>query len=282
MFKYDWLVVLIDYNTKKKKIIVNDRDELIEFYNKTKDNCIYVGYNSRSYDSTILKGIILGMNPKELSDDLIVNGKKPFQISREFNNIRLYSYDTMITRGESLKQLEGFMGHMIKESGVNFNLDRKLTTKEIEETIYYCTHDVEETIKVFENTKSDFDAHFSLIKEFNLPLEYISKTKAQLSAIILEAERLPNLNDEMEYDFPNTVELGSYEYIKEHFDKKRYLTYVNDKGINKKNQLETEVYKLNSVYGFGGFHAAISKYATDNSDGSLIIHSDVALTKWGN
>lgn len=277
MFKYDWLVVLIDYNTKKKKIIVNDRDELIEFYNKTKDNCIYVGYNSRSYDSTILKGIILGMNPKELSDDLIVNGKKPFQISREFNNIRLYSYDTMITRGESLKQLEGFMGHMIKESDVDFNLNRKLTTKEIEETIYYCTHDVEETIKVFENTKSDFDAHFSLIKEFNLPLEYISKTKAQLSAIILGAERLHGLNDEeMQYEFVNCLDLNKFKYIQEWFDNNRYLTYVNDKGKNTSNILKTEVCGVPTQVAWGGLHGCINKLQMNSDEENIIVHSDVA------
>ena len=268
--------MFIDYNTRKKKIIINNRQELIDFYNKTKDNCIFIGYNSRNYDSTILKGIILGMDPKKINDALIVEGKKPFQISKKFNDIKLYSYDTMITKGESLKQLEGFMGHMIKESDVDFNINRKLTQKEIEETIYYCTHDVEETIQVFENTKSDFDAHFSLIKEFNMPLDYITKTKAQLSAIILGAERLHGLNDEMEYDFPSTLKLGKYEYVKEHFDKKRYLTYTNDKGKNKKNQLETQIYGLKSVYGFGGFHAAIPKYTTDNSDGSLIVHSDVS------
>ena len=103
------------------------------------------------------------MNPKELNDKLIIDGLKPFQISKEFNKIQLYSYDTMVNRGESLKQLEGMMGHMIKESDVDFNINRKLTRDEINETIYYCTHDVEETIEVFENTKSDFDAVFGLI-----------------------------------------------------------------------------------------------------------------------
>ena len=122
IFQYDWMVVIIDYNTRRKKIIVNNRDELIKFYELAKDNYIWIGYNSRNYDSVILKGIILGMNPKELNDKLIIDGLKPFQISKEFNKIQLYSYDTMVNRGESLKQLEGMMGHMIKESDVDFNI----------------------------------------------------------------------------------------------------------------------------------------------------------------
>lgn len=276
VFKFDWCVVIIDYNTRKKRVIVNNREELIDFYNKTKDNYIYIGFNSRSYDSIILKSIILGLNPKEVSNKLIVDGLKGFQIHKKINHIKLYSYDTMIDRGSSLKQLEGFMGHMIKESDVDFNIDRKLTEKEIQETIYYCTHDVEETIKVFEYTKSDFEAHLSLIKEFDLPIEYINKTKAQLSSIILGAERLHGLTDEMEYQFLSCISLDKYNYIKEWFDNNRVLNYINEKGIKKPNKLETEVYGLKTIYAFGGLHGAIPKYYTDNSDGSLIIHSDVS------
>ena len=223
VFLSDWLVVMIDYNTRKKKVIINNREELVDFYNKVKDKYIWVGFNSRNYDSTILKAIILGMNPKEINDKLIIEGMKPHQISRKFNDILLYTYDTMVDRNSSLKQLEGMMGHMIKESDVNFNIDRKLTQEELKDTVFYCTHDVEETIKVFEQSKSDFEANLSLIQEFNLPLENISKTKAKLSAKILGAQRLHGLTDEMEYSFPDTLNLGKYEYVKEHFDTKRYL-----------------------------------------------------------
>ena len=98
VFLFDWLVVIIDYNTRKKKVIINNRKELVDFYNKAKDKYIWVGFNSRNYDSTILKAIILGMNPKEINDKLIIEGMKPHQISRKFNDILLYTYDTMVDR----------------------------------------------------------------------------------------------------------------------------------------------------------------------------------------
>ncbi len=277
IFQYDWMVVIIDYSTRRKKVIVNNRDELIKFYELAKDNYIWIGYNSRNYDSVILKGIILGMNPKELNDKLIIDGLKPFQISKEFNKIQLYSYDTMVNRGESLKQLEGMMGHMIKESDVDFNINRKLTKDEINETIYYCTHDVEETIEVFNRTKNDFDAHFALISEFKLPLKYFNKTKAQLSAMILGANKLDDpVSEEMEYEFVDCLELDKYKYVLNWFNENRFLTYVNEKGVTKKNQLEAEIYGLKTIYGYGGFHGAIPKYYVDNSDGSIIVHSDIA------
>ena len=37
VFKYDWMVVLIDYETRQEKVIVNDRDELVRVYLKNKD-----------------------------------------------------------------------------------------------------------------------------------------------------------------------------------------------------------------------------------------------------
>lgn len=276
IFQYDWMVVIIDYNTRRKKIIVNNRDELIKFYELAKDNYIWIGYNSRNYDSVILKGIILGMNPKELNDKLIIDGLKPFQISKEFNKIQLYSYDTMVNRGESLKQLEGMMGHMIKESDVDFNINRKLTKDEINETIYYCTHDVEETIEVFNRTKNDFDAHFALISEFKLPLKYFNKTKAQLSAMILGANKLDDpISEEMEYEFVDCLELDKYKYVLNWFNENRFLTYVNEKGTTKKNQLKTTIAGVPTLFGWGGIHGCIDKYSTDNSDGSIIVHSDV-------
>lgn len=274
VFQFDWMVVIIDYYTKQEKVIINDRDELVRVYERFKDD-IWIGYNSRSYDVNIMKGILLGMNPKHINDKIILENKKGFEISRKFNEIQFHNYDTIVLN-TSLKQLEGFMGENIKESSISFNIKRPLTKDEIEETVKYCRHDVEQTIKVFENTKDDFEAQVGLIKEFNLPTTYIGKTKAQLSATILGAERLHGLTDEMEYEFLDCIKLDKYEYIKNWFDENRALTYTNEKGIVKPNKLTTEVYNLKTVYAFGGLHGAIRKYCSDDSDGSLIVHSDVS------
>lgn len=279
VYLFDWLIVIIDYNTKQKKVIVNDRDELIKTYNKFK-NDIWIGYNSRQYDQFILKAIILGMNPKEVNDKLI-NGTKGFQISKDFNKVPLITYDCILLN-KSLKQLELFMGSDIKETDVDFNLDRKLTRAEIQETIKYCTHDVEETIKVFNATKNDFTAHMSLIQKFDLPMESFGKTKARLTAEILGAERLHDMKDGLEYEFLPTIKLDKYEYIQNWFDTNRQYTYVNEKGTNKKMQLETEVFGIKTIYGFGGLHSARKKYFHKVGENELIVHSDVALTQWGN
>ena len=197
VFQHDWLVVIINPMRRNKEIIVNDRDKLTEYYDRHKDE-IWVGYNSRNYDQYILKGILLGLNPKYINDAIIVHGKKGWQIDRRFNNVQLYNYDTMANaKLMGLKQLEAFMGNNIKETSVPFNLNRRLTQSELDETIRYCTHDVEQTMEVFLKRKSEFDAHIDLIRTFDLPISCVSLTQAQLTAKILGCRKVKR-NDEFD------------------------------------------------------------------------------------
>ena len=69
VFKHDWLVVF--RSQERETIIVNRQDELEAFYQENKTN-VFVGYNSRSYDQYIFKGILAGFNPKEINDFIIV------------------------------------------------------------------------------------------------------------------------------------------------------------------------------------------------------------------
>ncbi len=137
VFKHDWLVVIKDTDTKKTHTIVNNVEELRNFYETNKDN-IWCGYNSRSYDQWILKAIIAGFNPKELNDYIIVEHKPAWKFSSTLFKIQLFNYDVM-TSFHGLKQLEGFMGNDIRETTVSFNIDRKLTEKELQEVIFIVT-----------------------------------------------------------------------------------------------------------------------------------------------
>ena len=63
VFLYDWMVVIINPIDKVKTIIVNDRKALKKYDNEHNEE-IWVGYNSRNYDTFILKGLLLDMKPK--------------------------------------------------------------------------------------------------------------------------------------------------------------------------------------------------------------------------
>lgn len=243
----DWLVVFIDYETKEKTVIINNPKELKQFYENHKDD-IYCGYNSRNFDQFILKGILLGKDPYVITKQLIDEGKKGFQILRNANSIKLNNFDVS-TGFHSLKQLEGFMGSMIKESDIPFDIQRPLTQQEIEETIKYCTHDVEQTIEVFERRKSEFTSQLGLIEAFNLGMDQFNKTKAQLSAHILGAVKQESIDDEFDYDIPKTLMLSKYKYI--------YDWYMNPRNWTYNRKLETLVAGVPHVFGNGGIHGAI-------------------------
>ena len=88
----DWLVVIIEPEIRKETVIVNNEKKLRAFYEEHK-SYIWVGFNSKHYDQYILKGILLGMNPKTINDKIIIDGMDGWQISRAFNEIPLNNYD---------------------------------------------------------------------------------------------------------------------------------------------------------------------------------------------
>ncbi|NFS06284.1 hypothetical protein FDE99_00535 [Clostridium botulinum] len=260
VFKHDWLVVIKDTDTKKTHTIVNNVEELRNFYETNKDN-IWCGYNSRSYDQWILKAIIAGFNPKELNDYIIVEHKPAWKFSSTLWKIQLFNYDVM-TSFHGLKQLEGFMGNDIRETTVPFNIDRKLTPSELKEVSFYCNHDVEQTMEVFINRIEEFEAHMGLIKNFKLPLKYISKTKAQLSSIILGADKTER-EDEFEITIVPTIKINKYKEI--------LNWYKNPLNRDYKKSLEIEVAGVPHIFGWGGLHGARDKYQNEG----VFINSDV-------
>lgn len=262
VFSHDWLVVIIDVVNQVKTVIHNDRDGLIEYYEKHKKD-VWIGFNSRRYDQYILKAIIVGLNPKELNDWIIEKDRPAWEFSDLLREVPLNNYDVMSNIDRGLKAFEGFMGNDIKETSVPFNIDRPLTESELEETIKYCTHDVEQTIEVFIQRKSDFDAQIGLLKMFQLPLSDISRTKVQLSAKILEA-RKHTYHDEFDISFPPTLRLSKYKHIMD--------WYKNPSNRDYTKSLDVMVAGVQHSFGWGGVHGAIEKYVGEG----YFVNMDVA------
>lgn len=264
VFKEDWLVVIIDMTKKKEYVIINDPDEL-ERTHKANINEIWVGFNSRHYDQYILKGILCGFEPKKINDYIIARGNPGWKFSSLLRNVKLINYDVMTGIDRGLKTFEGFMGNDIKESSVPFDIDRKLTQAEIEETVKYCRHDVEQTVEVFLERKDDFEAHMGLVKlackDKPLDLFLLSKTKVQLSSIILDANKKER-NDEFDIDFPSTMIIEKYRSVVDWYMNPENRKYNEDPNNpkSKKMQCNIMVAGVPHVFAWGGVHGAISKY----------------------
>lgn len=261
VFAHDWLVVIINPAEEKETIFHNDREGLAAYYESHK-NEIWCGYNSRNYDSIILKSILLGFNPKAINDHIILQGLKAWQIDPNLRKVRLYDYDSYILN-TGLKQLEAFMGNDIRETSVPFDLPRPLTPEELELTVGYCRHDVEQLIEVFTRKIDDFNAQMDLIHTFKLPLSYISKTKAQLTAEILGCTKRERF-DEWNIKIVDTLRLDKYAYVKEWF--------LNPANHNYDKSLEATIAGLPHSFGWGGLHGAPDKPLHRKG---LLIHVDV-------
>lgn len=265
VFMHDWILVGVDPIKQKEYVIVNNKSELESLYKEYKKD-IWVMYNGRNYDQYIIKSILLGFNPKQVNDWIIVKDRKGWEFSSLFNKIPLNLFDVMPNPPVSLKTLEGFMGKNIHETSVPFDIDRKLTEKEIQETIGYCRDDVYNTIDVFIRRKNEFDSQMQLIKAFNLPLSHLGKTQAQLAAIIIDAKK-KRFNDEWNIRLPENVQLGKYKHVGDWF--------LNSENHNSDAKLETLICGLPHTIAWGGIHAGISKTQVYCSPDEVIFDVDV-------
>lgn len=293
VFKEDWLAVFIDVTRRKEYVIVNDPDKLKTLYEANiKD--IWVGFNNRHYDQYIMKGILLGMNPKRINDWIILEEREGWQFSKAFNRVPMINYDVMPNPPVGLKTMEGFLGSNIKETGVPFDINRKLTKAEIEETIKYCRHDVEQTIKIFLEKIDEFNAMHGIVQAFPkmVSLSNIGDSEARITAKVLGCVK-QDFNDEFDYFFLPCLRLNKYKYVQDWFEEKKKEALTMDlqncdkydkKLWYKSQNLETIVAGIPHSFGFGGLHGAESKPIHKTGQ---ILHVDVnnyypsMLIAWG-
>lgn len=293
VFKEDWLAVFIDVTRKTEQVIVNNPDELKALYEANTSN-IWVGFNNRHYDQYIMKGILLGMNPKRINDWIILEKREGWQFSSVFNKVPMTNYDVMPNPPVGLKTMEGFLGSNIKETGVPFDINRKLTKAAIEETIKYCRHDVEQTIKIFLEKIDEFNAMHGIVQAFPnmVSLSNIGDSEARITAKVLGCVK-QDFKDEFDYFFLPCLRLNKYKYVQDWFEEKKKEALAMDlqncdkydkKLWYKSQNLETIVAGIPHSFGFGGLHGAAD---TPIHKTGQILHVDVnnyypsMLIAWG-
>ena len=275
VFAHDWLVCFKNKATGKWLDIVNDNDAVKELFDD-KEN-VFIGYNTNSYDKWIMRGVIEGFSPEELKalNDWIIAGNPAWKYPDfapggfKLNNIDVYldAYPT------SLKGLEGHLYMNIVESSIPFDYPKKLTKKQIKETIKYCRHDVDAALAIYD-LRTDYFAN--KVKVGDLAgmeqLDASALTNAQLTAKMLKANGAEH-NDEFCLTFPSDV---IYEYIPqgvvdffqeaidnaETYDPKEkcYDFFIGDCPVK---------------VAWGGIHAAIPQYEFKEGNGRLLFDADV-------
>ena len=149
-----------------------------------------IGFNIKGYDLRILNAIMNNCDPArvyEVSKAIIAEDE-----SDVFNNYTFWNkfnfsdlYDDW--RFGSLKEFESNIGMSIQESEVSFDKE-DLTEYDKQETIKYCKHDVEATVKLLESRRDYLDSKKMLSEMYDIPIDKALKsTNAKLCALVLEA-----------------------------------------------------------------------------------------------
>ena len=251
VFKYDWLFVFKKVGTDHYDVIINDTNKLNEFYENNKDK-LFIGFNNRAYDNLIFKGILSGIEPIRISR-MVIEGKQPYLIQKSLG-IKSYKLNSMDLiqdiLGMSLKEAEGYMCMSIEESNVDFDLDRPLTVDEINETVFYCKHDVDATEQLLQVRLPYIKSKMNLVKMFDLPSTCLEYTNAKLCSTILDAHRKEH-DDELTYDLPDELILGKYKDILE--------LYTQDT-LDYSKKLKFNIAGVEHIYAYGGLHGAIENF----------------------
>lgn len=313
-------MLIYDYETFKKNVLLGvlneqtgeifqswDIEEIVDFTKKNLEN-VWVGYNCEHYDKPILHGMLtkkLTTEDKifEFSNSIIraqdadtplFGILKKYKID-DYYSSPILSYDVM---GDgcfmSLKQNEGFMGMDIVESVVPFDLDRELTDTEKEDVAKYNRADLYGTLERFKQRKNTFKTKMMLVREFELPRDYMCKTNAKLTeAILLSQNKGVNRRLRKHFDLcdlPVNWEVPQLKQIYEFFrDALRELEihkWDTKKCDKDKLSMNLDILGVEHTFALGGVHGGIKNYICRPEDSKKIIWVDVSslypniLTKW--
>ena len=291
VFAHDWLFVFKEVATGRYTVIHNDNDAVLAFMEQEP----YLGgFNNKHYDNHILKAVMIGADPetvKQVNDLIIVEEIDGWDIPylRDYK-VFFHSFDLMddCQDGISLKGIEAHLGIPIEETEVDFNITRKLTATELEQTIKYCKYDVDATELLYNLRQNYLKNKATLGRVRGLDeRKAMYMTNAKLTSVYLNAVKPKTpWTDERDYEYPDKL---LREYIpQEVFD---FFDRLHDPAIPnidlfggydehgkkvKGASLEVRLGDCIITLAYGGIHGAIPNYVEVATDDRSIRNKDVA------
>ena len=205
VFQDDWIVVFRKPQKESDYIVFHNDNYGLKNWLKTEPDIIG-GFNNKHYDDYVIKVMLNGGSNVEVKrcNDWIISGNTPWEFPFiQFTKKTFKSFDLrddIADKAISLKAIEGNLKLPIVESSIPFDIDRKLTSEELEEVIKYCKNDVASTCKLYWQRKQNYlDAKVLAGGIYGIdPLTALSLTNAKLSALALEAT-YTDRDDERDY-----------------------------------------------------------------------------------
>lgn len=291
VFAHDWLFVFKEVATGRYTIIHNDNDAVLAFMEQEP----YLGgFNNKHYDNHILKAVMIGADPetvKQVNDLIILEEIDGWDIPflREYR-VFFHSFDLMddCQDGISLKGIEAHLGIPIEETEVDFNITRKLTAAELEQTIQYCKYDVDATELLYKLRQNYLKNKATLGRVRGLDeRKAMYMTNAKLTSVYLNAVKPTKpWTDERDYEYPDKL-LREYipQEVFDFFDRLRDPAIPNidlfggydEQGKKVKGaSLEIRLGDCIVTLAYGGIHGAIPNYVEIATVDRSIRNKDVA------
>lgn len=291
VFAHDWLFVFKEVATGRYTIIHNDNDAVLAFMEQEP----YLGgFNNKHYDNHILKAVMIGADPetvKQVNDLIIVEEIDGWDIPylRDYK-VFFHSFDLMddCQDGISLKGIEAHLGIPIEETEVDFNITRKLTAAELEQTIKYCKYDVDATELLYKLRQNYLKNKATLGRVRGLDeRKAMYMTNAKLTSVYLNAVKPKKpWTDERDYEYPDKL-LREYipQEVFDFFDRLHDPTIPNidlfggydEHGKKIKGaSLEVRLGDCIITLAYGGIHGAIPNYVEVATENRSIRNKDVA------
>ena len=277
VFEFDWLFVFKHHATGEYTIIHNDNDAIWQFL---KEQPLLCGFNNKYYDNFILKAVAADCTPQEIKalNDFIIGGNSGWQYPSIKNNpmyVSAFDIRDDMYDGLSLKACEGHMGMSVVESSVPFDIDRALTDEELEETIFYCKHDVDATEELVKLRQSYLQTKINLGRRVGISDETaLSCTNAKLTALMLNARR-KEWNDGRNYVYPPRLDVSIIpQEILDFFDTIHDMTIPDEELF--KTSLTYKFGEFPCRYAWGGVHGSVKGYHGKSTKTRVIQNRDVS------
>ena len=281
VFKYDWIAVFYDVANNEWSVFHNDNDGVRELMSQ--QSVIFCGFNNKHYDNHIVKAICCGASPelvKQINDFIIVEDRPGWEhyFLRQ-NRFWFESFDLMddTQLGTSLKHIEAHLGMDIEETQVDFDLDRPLTPKEIESTIFYCKYDVKATAIFLTLRKKYLDCKIKLGALCSTPLppsKALYYTNARLAAKYLDATYVER-HDGREYEYPKTLRVDLIpQEILDFFNQILDLSIPDHELFKRK--LTITIGGCVCTFAWGGVHGSLTQFYVEADDDIVIQNRDVS------
>lgn len=181
----------------------DQREEMFEYLREVRKNKgVMVGFNNLFYDYPLLHQLLTNksMTPSDLfryGDKIIKSGntenrwqytiREKDMFLQQLDLYKVNHFDNK-AKSTSLKMIE-FNSRSKNIEDLPYAVGSFLTSKQIDELIQYCAHDVKETVKFFQSNKTQVDFRIDLGKKYGMSALNWNDTKIGAEYFVMELEK---------------------------------------------------------------------------------------------